>query len=612
MQNQNQNQNQNSKRIIVLLIIGLAVLFLAAAAVKLIQNHKADENVYTYSEFHDDIRNLEVKKISIEQNSEIPTGKVLITFEDDVQKLLFVEDVAAITDELKENGLVYEISDVKRESFFVSFFPLILMIIFFGGIFYATVGKQMGLTSKDANDKKFAKQTKKVTFDNVAGLDEEKAELQEVVNFLKNPDMYTKLGAKIPKGIMLVGPPGTGKTLLARAVAGEADVPFLHISGSEFEEMFVGVGASRVRKLFADAKKKAPCIIFIDEIDAVARKRSFSTSGHDENAQTLNQILVEMDGFEENNNIIIIAATNREDILDPAILRPGRFDRRVFVGNPDVGGREAILKIYAANKPLASDVDLKSIAQTTVGFSGADIENLMNEAAIIAATAGDTEITAKHVEKAFIKVGVGIEKKSKIVSDKDKRITAYHESGHALLFHLLPNIGPVHMVSIVPTGNAGGYTMPLDEKSSSLQSKGMMLDSIKAMYGGRIAEEIIFGDITMGASQDIQQATDLVRAMVVEYGMSDAVAPLNYLNDRVGSDGRTKDVWSESVIQKIDEEAEKIARECYKEAKEILLRHQDVLDVCAKTLLEKEKISREEFEALVDGYLADKDPNLEK
>lgn len=596
-------EDNHSNKILYLILIFVAVFFIGVICTMLIlHNHKEKEEPYLYSDFQEDIQSEELDKIEIVQNSEVPTGKVILTFKDETEKNLFVEDVSVVTSELKELGIQYEIGDVKRESAFFSFLPMIIMLVAFGVLFFSIAGKQFGNVSKNANDKKNSKKSKKVTFADVAGLDEEKAELQEVVSFLKTPETYTKLGAKIPKGIMLVGPPGTGKTLLARAVAGEADVPFFHISGSEFEEMFVGVGASRVRKLFAEAKKNAPCIVFIDEIDAVARRRSFSAGGHDENAQTLNQILVEMDGFENDNNIIMIAATNREDILDPAILRPGRFDRRVFVGNPDVGGREAILKIYAKNKPLAEEVSLETLAKTTVGFSGADLENLLNEAAIIAATAGDEKITEKHIDKAFIKVGIGVEKNSKIVSEREKKITAYHESGHALLFHLLPNIGPVHMVSIVPTGNAGGYTMPLPENNNTLQTRGMMLDNIKALYGGRIAEEIMLGeDITTGASQDIKQATEIIRAMVTEYGMGGTGAPLNYLSEASLPGEVQHDGWSSNVASRLDKEIENIALDCYTVAKQLLVQNKKSLEACAQALLEKEKITGEEFIKIVNN-----------
>lgn len=450
-------------------------------------------------------------------------------------------------------------------------------------------------------------ENKKVTFDNVAGLREEKEELEEIVDFLRFPRKYTKLGARIPKGVLLVGPPGTGKTLLAKAIAGEAGVPFFSISGSDFVEMFVGVGASRVRDLFEEAKKNAPCIVFIDEIDAVARRRGTGMGGgHDEREQTLNQLLVEMDGFGVNEGIIVMAATNRVDILDPAIMRPGRFDRKVHVGRPDIGGREEILKVHAKNKPLGDDVDLQQIAQTTAGFTGADLENLLNEAAIVAAREDRAYIVQADIRRSFVKVGIGAEKKSRIISDKEKKITAYHESGHAILFHVLPDVGPVYSVSIIPTGaGAAGYTMPLPEKDEMFNTRGRMLQEITVDLGGRVAEELIFDDITTGASQDIKQATALARAMVTKFGMSEDIGLINYANEDdevfIGRDLAHTRGYGEDVASKIDAEIKRIIDECHEEAKKIISAHKDVLDACVELLLEKEKITREEFEALFEN-----------
>lgn len=449
-----------------------------------------------------------------------------------------------------------------------------------------------------------------MTFQNVAGLREEKEELEEIVDFLKAPKKYTKLGARIPKGVLLVGPPGTGKTLLAKAIAGEAGVPFFSISGSDFVEMFVGVGASRVRDLFEDAKKNAPCIVFIDEIDAVARRRGTGMGGgHDEREQTLNQMLVEMDGFGVNEGIIVMAATNRVDILDPAIMRPGRFDRKIHVGRPDVGGREEILEVHAKNKPLGDDVDLKQIAQTTAGFTGADLENLLNEAAIVAAREERAYITQDDIKKSFVKVGIGAEKRSRVISEKEKKITAYHESGHAILFHLLPDVGPVYSVSIIPTGaGAAGYTMPLPEKDEMFNSKGRMLQEIIVDLGGRVAEELVFDDITTGASQDIKQATKMAKAMVTKYGMSDNIGLICYDNDDdevfIGRDLAHTRGYSEGVASAIDEEVKRIIDDAYQKAKTMIIENRSVLDACAKLLLEKEKISRDEFEALFDNSAA--------
>ncbi|MBQ6313174.1 MAG: ATP-dependent zinc metalloprotease FtsH, partial [Lachnospiraceae bacterium] len=507
----------------------------------------------------------------------------------------------------------YTMDNIREESYFVSSILPLLSLVFLGVIFIFMMNRQGGGGMSAMNfGSNRAKMTtdkdKKVTFRQVAGLDEEKEELYEVVDFLKDPQKYLRMGARIPKGVLLEGPPGTGKTLLARAVAGEAGVPFFTISGSDFVEMFVGVGASRVRDLFADAKKHAPCIVFIDEIDAVGRRRGTGMGGgHDEREQTLNQLLVEMDGFGLHEGIIVLAATNRVDILDPAILRPGRFDRKVVVGRPDVKGREEILKVHAANKPLSDDVDLKQIAQTTPGFTGADLENLMNEAAIIAAKTSRPFIQMSDIRQAFIKVGIGTEKKSKVISDKDKRITAFHEAGHAIIFHVLPDIGPVHMVSIIPTGNgAAGYTMPLPERDELFNTRGQMLQDITATLGGRVAEEEVFDDITTGASQDIKHATALARSMVTKFGMSDKLGLISYDDESddvfIGRDlMHTSRRYSEEVASAIDEEVKRIIDECYGKAHQIISENRAVLNACAELLLEKEKITRAEFEALFEA-----------
>ena len=550
----------------------------------------------------------------IHPNREVPTGKVIIKLKTGEEKSFFSLDVKEVLDTLEEAGIhnIY-VAEVPRDNFFMSsIVPLLLtggMVIFViimmnrqmsggGNNKMMNFGKSRARMSTDKD--------KKVTFKDVAGLQEEKEELEEIVDFLKDPQKYMKVGARIPKGVLLVGPPGTGKTLLAKAVAGEAGVPFFSISGSDFVEMFVGVGASRVRDLFQDAKKNAPCIIFIDEIDAVARRRGSGLGGgHDEREQTLNQLLVEMDGFGVNEGIIVMAATNRKDILDPAILRPGRFDRNVIVGRPDVGGREEILKVHAKNKPLGDDVDLKQIAQTTAGFTGADLENLLNEAAILAAKENHVYIQQEDIRHAFVKVGIGPEKKSRIVSEKERRITAYHEAGHAILFHVLPDVGPVYSVSIVPTGGAGGYTMPLPEKDDMFNTKGQMLQEITVSLGGRVAEEEVFDDITTGASQDIKQATAIAKSMITKFGMSERLGLINYDNDSdevfIGRDfGHTSRGYGEKVAGTIDEEVKRIIDECYTKARKILQEYHAVLDACANLLLEKEKITRSEFEALFE------------
>ncbi len=604
------NNNNNGKRSYRGLIIYLVILVAIFAMVYYMSSGSDDTESYTYVEFIEDLDDGAVTAVNIEQNSEIPTGVLYITFKDGSTATLYVEDISTVTSDLKERDFEYTLEDVARVGFFTgTVLPLLIMFGLLFLFYYLMMRRQGGtggsVTSFGKSQAKASNaHDNKTTFNDVAGLKEEKRELEEVVDFLKNPKVYTQVGARIPKGVLLVGPPGTGKTLLARAVAGEAGVPFFHISGSDFVEMFVGVGASRVRDLFGEAKKNAPCIIFIDEIDAVARRRGSGLGGgHDEREQTLNQILVEMDGFGVNDGIIVMAATNRVDILDPAILRPGRFDRKVFVGNPDVQGREEILKVHARNKPLAEDVDLANTARTTVGFSGADLENLLNEAAINAASEGRMFIKQADIDKAFIKMGIGTEKKSRVVSEKERRITAYHESGHAILFHLLPEVGPVHMISIVPTGMAGGYTMPLPEKDEMFNSKEKMLENIEVSFGGRIAEELIFGDITTGASQDIKQATETARSMVTKYGMSDRLGPIDYSGSDsdevfIGRDWGQAKPYSEETASVIDEEVHKIMDECYEKAKQIIVDNIDILERCAQLLLKKEKIMQPEFEAL--------------
>ena len=568
----------------------------------------------TYTEFVSEVQQDNVTDVYIDQSSAVPTGTVSFMLKDeDTARSVNVSDVDEVETLLEENGVVYELSAVPEESVFTT--VLLPLLITLGGvllIFYLMNRQNGGTNAKAMNfGKSRARMTNhdeiKVTFADVAGLKEEKEELEEIVDFLKAPKKYVQVGARIPKGVLLEGPPGTGKTLLAKAVAGEAGVPFFSISGSDFVEMFVGVGASRVRDLFQDAKKNAPCIVFIDEIDAVARRRGSGLGGgHDEREQTLNQLLVEMDGFGVNEGIIVMAATNRKDILDPAILRPGRFDRNVIVGRPDVGGREEILKVHARNKPLGDDVDLKQIAQTTAGFTGADLENLLNEAAILAAKDNRVFVQQQDIRHAFVKVGIGPEKKSRIVSEKERRITAYHEAGHAILFHLLPDVGPVYSVSIIPTGGAGGYTMPLPEKDDMFNTKGHMLQEITVALGGRVAEEEIFDDITTGASQDIKQATAIAKSMITKFGMSERLGLINYDNDSdevfIGRDfGHTSRGYGEKVAGTIDEEVKRIIDECYLKARTLIQEYHDVLDACAKLLLEKEKITRSEFEALFEN-----------
>ena len=593
--------------ILSFIVIVVAVLWMANQ----LQMHQQE---MSYSTFVSEVEDGNVANVYINQNSAVPTGTLSVTMKDDeAARRVNVSDVREVQELLDENEVVYGMSDVQKESMMTTI--LIPVLVALGGVFliFFLMNRQGGGANAKAMNfgKSRARMTNqdeiKVTFADVAGLKEEKEELEEIVDFLKAPKKYIQVGARIPKGVLLEGPPGTGKTLLAKAVAGEAGVPFFSISGSDFVEMFVGVGASRVRDLFQDAKKNAPCIVFIDEIDAVARRRGSGLGGgHDEREQTLNQLLVEMDGFGVNEGIIVMAATNRKDILDPAILRPGRFDRNVIVGRPDVGGREEILRVHARNKPLGDDVDLKQIAQTTSGFTGADLENLLNEAAILAAKDNRVFVQQSDIRHAFVKVGIGPEKKSRIVSDKERRITAYHEAGHAILFHVLPDVGPVYSVSIIPTGGAGGYTMPLPERDDMFNTKGHMLQEITVSLGGRVAEEEVFDDITTGASQDIRQATAIAKSMITKFGMSERLGLINYDNNSdevfIGRDfGHTSRGYGEKVAGTIDEEVKRIIDECYEKARTIIKEHHDVLDACAQLLLEKEKITRSEFEALFES-----------
>lgn len=603
----NTKKNSNLRGMGVYVVLVLAVVF-----IWFFLSQNTASNSYTKTDFEKALKNNEVISVEVVQNREIPTGSLSIALKGDKRQVLYVTDVneaQALMDEYDFDA--YTCADVPAENWIMTLLPYLLV---FGAMFILFMiansnASAQGGGSKMMNfGKNRAKLTteedNKTTFNDVAGLQEEKEELEEIVDFLKAPRKYTKLGARIPKGVLLVGPPGTGKTLLAKAVAGEAGVPFFSISGSDFVEMFVGVGASRVRDLFEDAKKNAPCIVFIDEIDAVARRRGTGMGGgHDEREQTLNQMLVEMDGFGVNQGIIVMAATNRVDILDPAIMRPGRFDRKVGVGRPDVAGREEILNVHARTKPLAEDVDLKQIAQTTAGFTGADLENLMNEAAIRAAREDREYITQGDIRKSFVKVGIGAEKKSKVISEKERRITAFHESGHAILFHLLPEVGPVYTVSIIPTGTgAAGYTMPLPEKDEMFNTKGRMLQEIMVDLGGRIAEELVFDDITTGASQDIKQATKLARDMITKYGMSENVGLVCYSDDDeevfIGRDLAHHRSYSEGIAAEIDAEVKSIISDAYAKAKAIIMENREVLDKCAELLLEKEKITREEFETL--------------
>lgn len=604
MNNDRKSRGLSGATIISFVVILVVVLWMANQ----LQMHQQE---MTYTSFVSAVQGKNVSDVYINQNSAVPTGTVSVTLKDDGNtRKVNVSDVEQVEKLLTENQVEYRLSDVPKDSMLTT--VVVPMLITLGGVFliFFLMSRQNGGGNSKAMNfgksraKMSTKNEIKVTFRDVAGLREEKEELEEIVDFLKDSKKYIQVGARIPKGVLLEGPPGTGKTLLAKAVAGEAGVPFFSISGSDFVEMFVGVGASRVRDLFQDAKKNAPCIIFIDEIDAVARRRGSGLGGgHDEREQTLNQLLVEMDGFGVNEGIIVMAATNRKDILDPAILRPGRFDRDVLVGRPDVGGREEILKVHARNKPLGDDVDLKQIAQTTAGFSGADLENLLNEAAILAAKENRVYIQQSDIRHAFVKVGIGPEKKSRIVSEKERRITAYHEAGHAILFHLLPDVGPVYSVSIIPTGGAGGYTMPLPEKDDMFNTKGHMLQEITVSLGGRVAEEEIFDDITTGASQDIKQATAIAKSMITKFGMSERLGLINYDNDSdevfIGRDfGHTSRGYGEKVAGTIDEEVKRIIDECYLKARTLIQEYHPVLEKCAQLLLEKEKITRSEFEAL--------------
>ena len=583
--------------LLILVIFGLNLL-----------NNRTDE--YTKAEFIADLDAGNVSEVVVQPNGEAPTGYLEIQMKNGASHKLYATDITELETLVREYGFDPVVNDIERENWFLTYMLPMLVVLAVGIFLFMMMNAQQagGGNGKMMNfGKSRAKMTlgdKSVTFAQVAGLKAEKEELEEIVDFLKEPGKYTGVGARIPKGVLLEGPPGTGKTLLAKAVAGEAGVPFFSISGSDFVEMFVGVGASRVRDLFEEAKHNAPCIVFIDEIDAVARRRGTGMGGgHDEREQTLNQLLVEMDGFGVNEGIIVMAATNRVDILDPAILRPGRFDRKVAVGTPDIGGREEILKVHAKNKPLGDDVNLQQIAQTTAGFTGADLENLLNEAAIIAAKENRSFIAQKDIKRAFIKVGIGAEKKSRIISDKEKKITAYHEAGHAILFHVLPDVGPVYTVSIIPTGvGAAGYTMPLPEKDEMFATKSRMLQDIMVSLGGRIAEEIIFGDITTGASSDIKKAIKTARRMVTRYGMSDHIGVICYDDDDdevfIGKDLAHAKAHSEEISGEIDKEVKSIIDDCYTKAKDIILQHEDVLHSCAQLLLEKEKITREEFEGL--------------
>ena len=593
-------------------IPALLLLLLIVMGFWFISRQMTRDYSYTEQDFQEDIQEEKVSQVYIRPNREIPTGQVVVRRKNGDERNFYSLDVKELQDTLEEEtDITISVADVPGDNaFMTSVLPLILTVVLVL-VIMNMMNRQMsgGSNAKMMNfGKSRAKMStdadKKVTFKDVAGLQEEKEELEEIVDFLKEPQKYVKVGARIPKGVLLVGPPGTGKTLLAKAIAGEAGVPFFSISGSDFVEMFVGVGASRVRDLFEEAKKNAPCIVFIDEIDAVARRRGTGMGGgHDEREQTLNQLLVEMDGFGVNEGIIVMAATNRVDILDPAILRPGRFDRKVGVGRPDIKGREEILRVHAAKKPLGEDVDLKEIARTTAGYTGADLENLMNEAAIITAKDGRFFINQNDIRQAFIKTGIGEEKKSKVISEKEKKITAYHEAGHAILFHLLPEMGPVHTISIIPTGmGAAGYTMPLPEQDEMFNSKKKMLENIVVDLGGRVAEELIFHDITTGASQDIKQATQMARAMVTQYGMSEKVGMIQYGGDEnevfIGRDfGHTKN-YADQTAALIDSEVKRIIDESYEKAKEILSQNEEVLHKCAALLIQKEKIGREEFEAL--------------
>lgn len=588
--------------VLVLMIVGLSYL----------GEKLQTQNNYSYKELEEDLENHRVAEAVIHQNQQTPTGQLIAVLMNGRSKDMYIDDVKEVRQMLEDANVSYQMTDVPKESKLLSVGVPIASLGVMVILLFMLMGRNAGSGGGGSKMMNFGKSRaqltqpsgKRFTFRDVAGLQEEKEDLKEIVDFLKSPDKYNKVGARIPKGVLLVGPPGTGKTLMAKAVAGEAGVPFFSISGSDFVEMFVGVGASRVRDLFEEGKRHSPCIIFIDEIDAVARRRGTGMGGgHDEREQTLNQLLVEMDGFGVNEGIIVMSATNRVDILDPAILRPGRFDRKVGVGRPDVKGREEILKVHAAKKPLGEDVDLEEIARTTAGYTGADLENLMNEAAILTAKDGRFFINQKDVRQAFIKTGIGAEKKSRVISDKEKKITAYHEAGHAILFHVLPEMEPVHTISIIPTGmGAAGYTMPLPGKDEMFNSKNKMLEHIVVSLGGRVAEEMIFGDVTTGASQDIKQATQTARAMVTQYGMSDKVGMINYGSDDdevfIGRDLAHTRNYAEQTAALIDSEVKRIIDEAYEKAKTIISEHEDVLHKCAELLIEKEKINQNEFEAL--------------
>ncbi len=607
------NKSRNFNSIIVIAMILLAFVVVIQYSSNLFSS---SSDVYNVSTLQSDIEQGSIKNVVIMPNAETPTGAVKVSFNNGKNDVVFYStDVTVVESLVNDKGIRLEVKDIPSENVLINgIIPIIVGLVVMVFMYTMMMGMQAGgggsskmLNFGKSRAKMSTAEDNKIKLDDVAGLKEEKEQLAEIIEFLKDPGKFTRVGARIPKGVLLEGAPGTGKTLLAKAVAGEAGVPFFIISGSDFVEMFVGVGASRVRDLFADAKKNAPCIIFIDEIDAVARRRGTGMGGgHDEREQTLNQMLVEMDGFGTNEGIIVMAATNRVDILDPAIMRPGRFDRKITVARPDVGGREEILKVHARNKPLSEDVDLKKVAQTTAGFTGADLENLLNESAINAAMDSRQFIKQADVEKAFIQVGIGTAKKSRIISDKEKKITAYHEAGHAILFHVLPEVGPVHTISIIPTGlGAAGYTMPLPEKDEMFLTKRKMLEDIMVSLGGRIAEEIVFGDITTGASSDIRKATQEARSMVTKYGMSDSIGVVNYDENEedvfIGYDISHSKKHSELVAGEIDKEVRNIIDTCYKKAREIILQYEDVLHASAELLIAKEKIGREEFEALFDG-----------
>jgi len=597
----NRNKGFNAYFVVIIALLLFTVWF---------STLREPHDYYSKSGLKQDLEQNNVAEVMIRPNKETPTGAVYVELKQGAEKVLYVSDVKEIEQLLSGYGIEASMENVPQENWFLAYVLPILVVVIIAVFFFVMMNAQNsgGNGSKMMNfgksRAKLSLGNGKTTLKDVAGLREEKEELEEIIEFLKEPAKFTKVGARIPKGVLLEGPPGTGKTLLAKAIAGEANVPFFSISGSDFVEMFVGVGASRVRDLFSEAKKNSPCIVFIDEIDAVARRRGTGMGGgHDEREQTLNQLLVEMDGFGINEGIIVMAATNRVDILDPAILRPGRFDRKITVGTPDVGGREEILNVHAKNKPLGDDVDLKQIAQTTAGFTGADLENLLNEAAICAARDNRSFVKQADIKHAFIKVGIGAEKKSRIISDKEKKITAYHEAGHAILFHVLPDVGPVYTVSIIPTGiGAAGYTMPLPEKDEMFLTKGKMLQDIMVSLGGRIAEEIVFDDITTGASSDIKKATKTARRMVTRFGMSENIGVINYDDDDdevfIGRDLAHAKSHSEAVSGEIDKEVKHIIDECYNKAKQIILENKEVLESCAQLLLEKEKITRDEFEAL--------------